>query len=81
MLEIAPKIALKRQVFLLAGSAANGICFSKTTKTRCQMPAQNTSTPIFTDDALGQDEIYFSSSLLPRVSFASFSFDVFDPDV
>ena len=58
-----------------------GIGFSKTTKTRCQMPAQNTSTPIITDAALGQDEIYFGFSLVPRVPFASFSFDVFDPVV
>ena len=81
MLEIAPKIALKRQVFLLAGSAAQRVCFLKTTKTRCQMPAQNTSTPIITDAALGQDEIYFGFSLVPRVSFASFYFDVLHPDV
>ena len=80
MLEIAPKIALKRQVFLLSESAAHRD-FSRSTKTRCKMPAQNTSSAIITDAALGQDEIYFGFSLVPRVSFASFYFDVFDPVV
>ena len=80
MLEIAPKIALKRQVFLLSESAAHRD-FSRSAKTRCKMPAQNASTPIITDTALGQDEIYFWCSLVPCVPFTPFSFDVLDPDV
>ena len=77
MLEIAPKIALKRQVFLLAGSAAHRDMFLENDTNK--MP--DASTPIITDAALGQDEIYFGFSLVPRVSFASFYFDVFDPVV
>ena len=68
MLEIAPKIALKRQVFLLAGSAAQRDMFLENDKNK--MP--DASTPIITDAALGQDEIYLGFSLVPRVSFASF---------